>query len=452
MNNQSILASIHQAVCAIQWKTNLQQQKASLICQAMFNQFINDKASFFLYKQFAQNFFTAITGSKKYYNIKDKLIANDILECDNNYFFDALNNGKGMAKGYRFNHKFFVNNNYTSTNQTFTHSTTKPTYNSSTISLYCPTEDSCKINVFGGQFLNQYITTNMNNLSFDEDIDGYIDQLAIIPTTDLTINSAITEEFIYLTLDKKEYRYSISHALQLANKTGKDLIQYNDQYYLNTEKEFIAQKETQRKIAYCQSIFNLKHQLYYCNRNDTNNRLDYNLTGLKKELFEKIKFEGEGLVELDIANAQFAIAAHINQHLDPTFIYHAQNGTLYQYIEKHLILQPGAGKKLMFRIAFDKVKTTEEFNQIRQLFPLYSNWADSYKKDNKNYRMFANLLQKKEAEIMIDGLLIHLASNGYKVFTIHDALRVKKSQAKEIQNEMNNYFKSIGFICHVRIR
>jgi hypothetical protein len=214
--------------------------------------------------------------------------------------------------------------------------------------------------------------------------------------------------------------------------------------------EFIVQKEAQRKIAYAQSIFNLKNQIYYCNRNLTNSRLDYNLTGLKKELFSKIKFEGEPLVELDIANAQFAIASHINKDVDVMFTYHAQKGTLYQYIESKLSLQSGEGKKLMFRIAFDKVKSTEEFNKIRNLFPLYTIWADNYKRDNKNYKLFANLLQKKESEIMIDGLLAHLIAKGLKVFTIHDALRVKQSQANEINIIMNGYFDSIGFKCTIR--
>jgi hypothetical protein len=290
----------------------------------------------------------------------------------------------------------------------------------------------------------------MTNLTFDEDIDDYIEQLANITKTDLTINNNITDAFIYLQLDKKRYRYSLKEAIKLSKEVGKDLIQYNDHYYLDSVSDFIIQKETQRKIAYYQSIYNLKNHLYYCSRNTTNNRLDYNLTGLKKELFGKLYFEGEPLVELDIANAQFAIAAHINQAIDPHFLIHTQNGTLYSYIESKLQLRSGDGKKLMFRIAFDKVKNTTEFNQIRQLFPLYSDWADSYKRDNKNYKLFANLLQKKEAQIMIDGLLPYLASKRYRVFTIHDALRVKTSQADEITQLMQAYFNQIGFNCLIR--
>lgn len=447
MITQSILVSIQEAVCAIQWKNNRQKDKALLLCRIMFNQFIIDKERFSAYKTFSSKYFQDIFPSKRDLVIKDKLIAESIIESDNKY-----NIVKGVAKGYRFHPEFFATSSNYDTVTAFTYSTNLSTSTTFTISYLFPHFVATPPSVSEGTFLNNYMTTNMNNLNFDDDIDEYINQLAIIQPSDLITNDAITDDFIYLILGKKKYRYSLGHALQLAHKTGQDLIQYNDKYYLNTILEFITQKETQRKIAYCQSIFNLKHHLYYCNRNKTNNRLDYNLTGLKKELFAKIKFESEALLELDIANAQFAIAAHINQQIDPTFTYHAQNGTLYQYIETNLNLQPGAGKKLMFRIAFDKVKTTEEFNQIRQLFPLYSNWADSYKKDNKNYKLFANLLQKEEAEIMIDGLLTHLACRGYKVFTIHDGLRVKESEAGEIKAVMTEYFDSIGFLCHVRLR
>ena len=103
----------------------------------------------------------------------------------------------------------------------------------------------------------------------------------------------------------------------------------------------------------------------------------------------------------------------------------------------------------MFRIAFDKVIYNQQYNQIRNLFPKFMDWVDTYK-DNHGYKMFSNLLQKKEAEIMIDGLLANLIEKGYDVFTIHDALRIRQSQADEVGNMVKDYFDSIGFICTIR--
>lgn len=77
-------------------------------------------------------------------------------------------------------------------------------------------------------------------------------------------------------------------------------------------------------------------------------------------------------------------------------------------------------------------------------------WADNYKCNN-GYKLFSNLLQRKEAEIMIDGLLMRLIYKGYKVFTIHDALRVKEAEAEEIKSIAEEYFGQIAFQCLFRI-
>ena len=447
MTNQSILVSIYDAVNSVKWETPLLKEKAMLICTAIFNQFIYDKDRFYTYKQFAQNYFTTITRSKKYYFIKDILVANEILECDNKYEFTKKANN-GVAKGYRFNYKFFGQDNISSTGLTFTYSTT---IYQSYISLYCPTQDPCIYNSTQTRFIQEYCFRNLDKLSFDESIDSHIKELSEIHANNINKNENITDQFVYITFNKQKYRYSLPKALALAEETGYDLIQYKDKCYIDNPTSFIKNKSHQLNITYCQNIFNIKNKLFYCDRNDTNNRLDYNLTGLKKELFENTLFDGERLVELDIANAQFAIAAHLNDTIDKNFVFHAQRGNLYAYIEQELNLSKGTGKELMFRVAFDKIKSNNEFEQIRCLFPKYMKWVDSYKKEN-GYKMFANMLQKKEAEIMIDGLLMKLIKNGYRVFPIHDAIRVKASEVAEISQCINEHFKYSGFKCLVRER
>lgn len=132
MHNQSILVSIHQAVNKIIWKKPILKKKGTDICIAMFNQFLYDNDAFSEMKQFAQNYFTKVTGSKAYYFVKDILVQNDVLETDN--YYEYTEKGKnGRAKGYRFNSKFFVESNYSSTSQTFTYSTTNFSSTNSTI-------------------------------------------------------------------------------------------------------------------------------------------------------------------------------------------------------------------------------------------------------------------------------------------------------------------------------
>ena len=439
MNNQSILISIQESVNQIKEISPLQKEKLVKICRNMFNQFIIHKTNFWHYKQFASKYFFSIIPSKRDYNLKHILVENGILECDDWYRFRKGSN-KGIAKGYRFSSKFFTAINISSTNVTFTFSNSS---NNSTISYYCPHADNL--------YYQGYYNTLLPRLKFDSDVDDLINDLSTIRLNDLIINEKITDQHVYITHDKEKYRYHRDTAIKLASDSGNNLIKFSDKFYIDQPEYFIANKSRQLKITYCQSVFNIKNELFYCNRNDTNNRLDYNLTGLKKELFTKLTFDGERLTELDIANAQFAIASHINPTIDEHFVTHSQDGTLYKFVEKQLGLKDKEGKARMFRIAFDKVKSTSEFESVRSLFPKFMSWVDQYKRNN-GYKLFSNLLQRKEAEIMIDGLLSQLIDRGYEVFTIHDAIRVKQSQATEIHRVVEDYFNTIGFKCYFPIK
>jgi hypothetical protein len=441
MNNKSVLTAIQNAVCQIQDLTPLQQEKSVKICKAMFNQYISDDTDFRHLKQFGCNYFYSIVPSKRDYKLKHVLVENNILDSSPYYSIE-----KGIAKAFRFNPKFFGAANVTSTDSTFYFLTNS---NESTISYYCPHHRNNDEYSKCSDCLRCYFERNMDKLVFEDDIDEYISRLSNIDSSSLIMNNAILNSHVDLNLDGKDYRYTCANAIEFAKSTGNDLIEFKDRYYVDTPENFVKNKSIQLRISYCQSVFNIKYKLFYCGRNDTNNRIDNNLTGLKKELFQKLFFDGERLAELDIANAQFAIAAHLNPAIDSHFITYAQNGTLYQHVSEQLKIAKPDAKKLMFRIAFDKVKTTAEFENIRKLFPEFMTWVDSYKRKH-GYKMFSNLLQRKEAEIMIDGLLMHLIDHGYDVFTIHDALRVKQSQKDQIRTKVQNYFDSIGFNCYLR--
>ena len=430
MNRQSILVSIHQSISNINWKTPKEKEKALTLCSYVFNLYTKYGYKFTDYLSLSSNYFTTVLPSKRDYVIKKKLEDNGIFEVDGSY-----NVVKGIAKGYRFGKEIFGQATISSSINSFTYSTT------ATISYLFPHSN--------GLFLNAFYEGILDRLTFLEDIDDLINELSEISLTDLILNENIPDQYIYILNGNRKERYSKGYAIELAKHTGNDLIQFKDKCYIDEPNSFIEHKSRQLKITYCQNVFNIKNKLFYCSRNDTNNRLDYNLTGLKKELFDKLMFDGEKLIELDIANAQFAIAAHLNAAIDDNFSDHAQTGKLYGYIENELKLSTGSGKQLMFRIAFDKVKSITEYENIRSLFPKFMNWVDNYK-NSHGYKMFSNLLQKKEAEIMIDGLLYFLIEKGYEVFTIHDALRVKQSQADEINGLVVEYFNSIGFKCLVR--
>jgi len=156
---------------------------------------------------------------------------------------------------------------------------------------------------------------------------------------------------------------------------------------------------------------------------------------MKSDLLDYLEIDGEDLIELDIANAQFALLSYIIEDLDIDFIKKTQEGKLYNN-----------DKKEWFRIAFDKIK--KEQDEYRDLYPKTMKFIDSYKKEF-GYKSFSILLQNIESIIMIDGLLPRLIDK-YDVFPIHDAIRVKASQVNEVKKEIENFFKDINFKCLVR--
>ena len=483
MNRQSILVSIYLSIDNINWETTLQKEKAIKVCTCIFNLYLINGYKFSTPLSLSSNYFASILPSKRDYIIKNKLVDAGILECNHSYSV-----AKSIAKGYRFNQHYFSIPDITSTKQTFTY--LQQTNNSTTSYLF-PHSLNPVYTVNGGGItkdyfgqpditgtkqtftnlkqtnnlttsslfphsprpynLQEYCLHNLSNITFDTDIDNFVTEIATITNKDIILNENIGYDFMDIFHGNKKYRYKKETAIAKAAENDSCLIQYKDNFYFDQPAEFITSKSHQLNLTYCQSIFNIKNHRFYCNRNDTNTRLDYNLTALKKELFSRLKFDGEQLAELDIANAQFAIAAFLNTSIDDNFISLAQTGTLYAYVEDKLGLKGKEGKELMFRIAFDKVRSIAEYENVRRLFPKFMGWVDRYKKEH-GYSMFANLLQRTEAGIMIDGLLPFLIYKGYEVFTIHDAIRVKQSQVDEVNGLVVDYFDSISFKCLVRIK
>ena len=464
MKQKSLLLAIYNAIDDLNLKSDLQFQKAKTICAYIMNLYVYGGHNYSDYLSLAHEYFESILPSKRDYIIKKYLVDAGILECNGSY-----NVSKGIGKGYRFGQSI-LSKEVTTTNQTFTSftpikavtgsylvphpSNQEVTTTNQTFTSFTPIKDVSTSYLVPHpskhQYYQAYCLANLSKLKFEPDIDNLISTVAIVKLEDLKLNDDITSEYINISYGNVEYRYRKKTAIKTAKDQDKVLIKYKKEYYIDTIDNFIVTKSYSQRLSNCYNVFNINNQIFYCDRNDTNYRLDHNLTGLKKELFNKLTFDGERLHELDIANAQFAIAAHLNPDIDQSFIQQAQAGTLYSTIEEELKLKPNEGKAMMFKVAFDKVhKTDPEQNIVRNMYPKYMAWVDAYKEKN-GYKAFANLLQRKESGIMIDGLLNQLIEGGYNLFTIHDALRVKQSDTNTVYDIAKNYFDQIGFTCYLR--
>jgi hypothetical protein len=420
---QSILNAIKAAVSQINFKTEKQKTKALDLCIAIYNTFIYDGGDFHRYRAISYSFFQMICGSKQVTDeIKEKLLSNKIIECDNSY--DVV---KHISKGYRFN-KSLINGDY------ILH------HSNHSLSHYCSrfleTEQNTKENVDFNSTLYKYILENLDKLTFDSKVYNHIENYKL-PREKYKINEEINRDFISIYLDKEEYRYNKEKALQLAKSLNLDLILYKDKGYLEKVEDFIERKEKELKIIQKKYIFDLENKIFRVSRNTTNNRLDYNLTNMKSELLDYILCDGEKLIEYDIANAQFAFFSFIETNLDKDFIEETQKGSLYNRIEK----------MRWFRVAFDKVKESDD--DIRTLYPKTMNFIDTYKKEY-GYKCFSNLLQRTESKIIIDYVMKRIISEGKIAFSIHDAFRIKESDKEAILDIINEQFTKLNFKCKLR--
>lgn len=422
--NNSILESIKNSIERLTWSSNSKKEKALKLCIYIFNQYVYDGGDFYQYKSLSDKFFCSVIKTKSYVKeIKDTLFQGQILQVNNSY--DVK---QGLGKGYRFTNNII---NY-----------------SDEYHICYPTAATPINTDYPYVTLNDKILQILEGLTINEKVYSYIDSFTI-STNDLFIDENIKDEYVNLKFENGDYRYSFENALKQAKESNMNLIQYKGKCYIDSPESFITRKETELKLIFRKSIFDIKNKLFRVSRNQTNNRLDYNLTNMKSMLLNYLSFDNEQLVEIDISNAQFAILSHLTKELDENFIQLSQNGTLYRFISEKLNITEKEAKQLMFKVAFDKVKVEQD--SIRNIFPKTMKFIDDYK-SKQGYKLFSNLLQVNESNIMIDGLLNHLLEKGFSVFPIHDAVRVKSSQVSIIKQEIESYFKSINFKCNLRAK
>jgi hypothetical protein len=293
-------------------------------------------------------------------------------------------------------------------------------------------------------------TNKMKEITVKSNVSDFIKNYKI-DSEKIQINGDAILNSIKPTIEFDGEYSGIEWLYNKAKQQGKDFIIYKDEAYIENINDFIERKSNNAKINMLYNIQRIENKDFYSNRNQTNNRLDTNITNMKSELRLQLLIDGEEVVELDIYNAQFAILSYLFQNkLDKKFIELSQNGELYQFVGDNLYPEltkeerRAKAKKLMMLVAFDKPNKYQ--TPVRKLFPKTMQLIDKLKENN--FKEFSIKLQTEESNIMVDGLLAHL-NKKYTVFTIHDALLVRVSEKEQIKKEMNKYFSQINFKCTV---
>ncbi len=143
--------------------------------------------------------------------------------------------------------------------------------------------------------------------------------------------------------------------------SGYNFFSYKNKYYLTLySEELLDFLKTQIDISYTLTINKIGSGDFFARRNDTNNRLDSNITNLAGKLTKQIMLDNN-LVEFDLKNSQMAIMAHKYPEIDKAFISNAQAGTVYEHIMRCFKLDNRLeAKSLMFILMFSKNKSFKE--------------------------------------------------------------------------------------------
>lgn len=225
-------------------------------------------------------------------------------------------------------------------------------------------------------------------------------------------------------------------------------------------------------------------------RNDTNNRIDTNLTNLRSELRQFIKYPSK-LVQIDICNSQpfflscilknglgswrpnptskqsrsvdtvrknqlFSLlhswtlslcSTFLNEKTLKSFIDVVCRGFLYDQIisvykrEKNINLTRKQAKIIMFRILYSKPESfRNERKMLNMVIPDVLKVVDGMKV--RNYKDVAIVLQVLESSFCIDTIIPLFEINSIKCYTIHDSWIIESDNLESAKKIIENEFIS----------
>lgn len=269
------------------------------------------------------------------------------------------------------------------------------------------------------------------------------------------INSITIDDFI---VDREV----LPHSVKLRNANGREtfrntetlfaglgegqcLVKDKSCYKVVVPETFLAEKKATMRLYYTNSIERLRNNCLSVKRNNTNNRLDTNLTNMSSVLVDEICRQNN-LIQIDLSNSQFTLLSNLlEKHLDTIdfklFKELTSKGELYAYIAKEIGLKSlKNGKQLMFEVLFSHHRNNSSFKKkIKELFPSVVGWIDAYKKEHGDAE-FSVMLQRKESELFVDKILERIKKAKILCFSKHDSMIVRSKDRDQVVQIMREEF------------
>lgn len=309
------------------------------------------------------------------------------------------------------------------------------------------------------QFRNWFIE-DIKSLNIDYYELSKISERAIRGTSidDYPIDDAIPNgAYIYSINGKKsEHHISLRKIKEIAKKNNMQVILKKKVCYIDTLNDFLFKRIISIQINHTMVISALKYGNYYANRNKKNKRLDTNLTNMYSSFVDCICAEN-GLIQIDITNSQFAFLAMVlKEELDcddfRLFKRLAIGGQFYESIKKIIGFESRSmSKEAMFEIIFSSRNNhTKNKKRLKQFFSNLIKWVDEFKGKNGD-NSFAILLQKKEAELMIDGVYTEIKKKRMFCLTKHDSVIIRRDNYEEVMSIIRRIFNENRFECQLKV-
>lgn len=189
-------------------------------------------------------------------------------------------------------------------------------------------------------------------------------------------------------------------------------------------------------------------------RNDTNGRLDSNLTSLPSFL-RPFLIANERLMYLDIKNSQpfFLYTLLKNKpQIDNKELYkYAElvlNGTLYEYLISEYSKRKGYFrnrkqiKVMLCKIFYSKNKSFQEYKDFfGSLFPSIMQFINET--NSKEHQTLSIQLQTMESFTVLDKVMVELQAKGIRPYTIHDGFICKESESEVIKEVFNHQLQEL---------
>jgi len=417
----------------------------------------------------------------------NSLKKHDIIECNEAYKHGSIFK-RGFSKGYRINQELlngkFVSTSYqdnklnddqdgyiklsrtyfyqshysTSTKSLPDTSHTSSTHPGSIIASTHQTTTSSIMHIPTRLFAKHLILDDLSSLFYDE--------VKIWEATEAKISVISTRLFKTDDEVQRNYFEVINHtngltyhttkekAIEWSKNNGVTLIQDDKFFYIDDLDRYVLLKKRNMLLNYKWYMAKLNKNIFYANRNITNNRLDHNLTSLNKDTMKIIK-KGNDLIEIDMKNCQFAIHAYWMKqeglciHDDVLRYYDmCANGILYDELAEKLNITREEAKQVMMELAFSSEKYyTPNKKLFKEHFPNVVAHIDGFKKEMKNSILFSIELQQLESEIFIDNLYPNIKELGLFCLTKHDSLFVKRADEDRVIELIRAYFNYLELEC-----